>query len=171
MVGFTFRTQGFEVGYGEEGIFAFGETDDHEWHDRDYPDPVPSMRRELLMWRIDVSAQSQWKQYAEWLSPEKQTPRQECLRAFWDQAGLPVGRMQRNHDAHAGVALTYSLPNDPSLAIFLLSAQAIGRELLIYCAGFHFLHEERLAPAPSLAGFDQRGEPAFISQRPILRLR
>lgn len=171
MVTFSFITQGFEVGYGGEGLFAFGETDNHRWEDRDSPTVTPKLRGEVIAWRIDVSPETPWEQYASWREPEQITPRKDKLHAYWADFGMPAGRMQRSLYDAKQVSLSYSLPNDPALAVFLMSALEAGRELAVFCPGFQFIDEDKVAPAPSVTGFEQRGEPAFPNDRPILRLK
>lgn len=171
MVTFSFITQGLDVGYGEDGFFAFGGTDNHRWHDRDYLDAMPPLHGEVIEWRIDTRNKSQWDQYKAALTPEQITPRKDVLNEFWSEYGVPCGRMQRSRFEPNGVFLIYSLPSDPALAVFFMSALTAGRELTIFCPDAHFIDGDGIAPAPSVVGFQERGEPAFLHDKPILRLR
>ncbi|MFC3077814.1 hypothetical protein ACFODL_06910 [Phenylobacterium terrae] len=171
MAAFQFQTQGFDIGYGEEGLFAFGQTDDHSWSDSGFGDYTPTLHDQVISWHIDMDTTAQWDQYSYALRPEELTPRKELLLDFWRTTSAPVGRLLRSRFEPTRLSLNYSLPRDPCLAAFLLSALTSGRQLDVFCPGFHFIDEDRLAPAPSLIGFNERFEPAFVEETPILRLK
>jgi len=45
------------------------------------------------------------------------------------------------------------------------------KELHIHSGGWNFMDEDKLAPAVSHAGWNERFEPAFSSDVPILRIK
>ncbi len=170
MTTFTFTTQGFEVGYAEDGFFAFGRTTNHEFDEREWQGPIPRFRGQPISWRIDTAGENQWDSYDRSVKeryPAPLTERAELLKAFFEECGPPVGMLWKW--GPGSISLTYSLPPDPSFVAFLMGVLATERELMFLCPGFTFADEGKLAPAATVSGFMEREEPVFLRQRPLIR--
>lgn len=71
----------------------------------------------------------------------------------------------------APVMLYIGVPADPSLTSFVMSAVMAGKELYVHSGGWSFLQDDKPAPAVSHAGWQERFEPAFSRDMPILRIK
>jgi len=177
MASFTLITQGITVGYAEDGFFAWGTTDNFRWNDRgDYVhgEHLPRFTGEVVEWRIDSNPKSQWDQYAYFLPPEEKSKREDMLKAFWADHREPFARLERGRYVDGGgapVVLYISVPADPSMTSFIMSLVMAEKEMHIHSGGWNFLHDDKAAPAVSHAGWQERFEPAFSSDMPILRIK
>jgi hypothetical protein len=177
MASFRIITQGIKVGYGENGFFACGTTDNFSWNDRSeyvHGQHLPMFTGEVVEWRIDSNPESQWDQYSYFLPPEEKSKREDMLKAYWAEYGPPLARMERGRyidEGGAPVILCISVPTDPSLTSFVMSVVMAEKELYIHSGGWNFLHDDRPAPAVSHAGWQERFEPAFSLEMPILRIK
>lgn len=177
MASFTLITQRMDVGYGEDGFFAWGTTDNFRWNDRGeyvHGEHLPRFTGEVVEWRIDSNPKSQWDQYAYFLPHEDKSKREDLLKAFWGDYGQPYARLERGRyveDGGSPVVLYISLPADPSLTAFVMSVAMADKELHIHSGGWSFMDEDKLAPAVSHAGWTEQFEPAFSNDVPILRIK
>lgn len=177
MASFTLITQGMEVGYGDDGFFAWGTTDNFSWRDRGeyvHGEHLPDIAGEVVEWRIDSNPKSQWDQYAYLLPPQEKSKREDLLKAFWAEYRQPYARLERGRYVDEGgtpVVLYISLPNDPSLTSFIMAVAMADKELHVHSSGWNFMTDDKLAPAVSHAGWTERFEPAFSSNVPILRIK
>jgi hypothetical protein len=64
MTVFRFTTQGIDVGYGEDGFYALGETTNHEFIETEWPGHgLPRFQDHPISWRIDSGEKNMWKYY------------------------------------------------------------------------------------------------------------
>lgn len=165
-------TQGIEAGYDEDGFFAFGTTVSHEFRNHDWHSGTPDIQGMPIQWRINLRGQDLFERYQSLVrEADGQSSRLPMLQDYFVSVQQrPTGCLRRwDHDEP--IALSYSFPNDPSLAAFVMGAVAADRELTIWSGGWLFLTEDKVAPAASIDGFMQRAEPAFTLDAPILRVR
>jgi hypothetical protein len=173
MASFELTTNGIDVGYGEDGFFAFGVTTTHKFENDDWRWGEPPIRGMPIAWSIRFSGEDLFDEYVSDTFPQSDlSPRvpiiQEYLR---DLKRRVIGKMHR-WDLKDPIELTYHLPNDPSLAAIIVGAAAAGRELSIWGLGWHFAdNDDSIRLAASVAGFMERREPAFVTDMPIVKMK
>lgn len=174
MASFTLITQGLRVGYNEDGFFVWGTSDNFCWNDRGeyvHGEQLPRFAGELVEWRIDSNPLSLWEQFRNVMEPDEFPEREALLKKFWGTDRQPYARMERSRFVDKGaspIAVTMSLPSDPNLTGLIMGAAMSGKELNIFSHGWMFLSEDKLAPAVSYVGWQDRFEPAFSSYIPTL---
>ncbi len=172
MASFLLITQGIQAGYGEDGFFASGISTRHRFHSYDdYRFAKPYIGGMPVQWRIDTKGEDMFAKYKDWTYPQTDlSPRVPLLDEIY-ATKPPCGLFRRwSHDEP--IELTYSLPNDPTLATFIMGVVAADREMVISGNGFYLIDDDaNPAPSPSVKGFMERKEPRFLSDRPTLGLR
>jgi len=172
MASFLLITQGIHAGYGEDGFFASGISTRHRFHSGgDYRFATPYIGGMPVQWRIDTKGENMLAQYKHWTYPKSDlSPRVPLLDKIYATT-TPCGSFRRwSHDEP--IELSYSLPNDPTLATFIMGVVAADREMVISGNGFYLIDDdENLAPSASVKGFMERKEPLFLQYRPTLGLR
>jgi len=174
MARFFLITQGVLVSYHEDGFSAFGRTTNFEWQNQDEDaqgESLPRFDGEIVEWQIDTSSKSLFDRYRSGLSDDEVTKRENLLKKVWAEHGQPVISMERcryKYEGGPAVVIHISYPPDASLAAFITPIAMADKELLIRSGGWQFLSSDREAPAVSLIGWDERFEPAFSSDLPIL---
>ncbi|MBN9481139.1 MAG: hypothetical protein J0I52_12935 [Bordetella sp.] len=172
MISLTLFTRGIEVGYDEDGFFAFGTTPMHRYDGSD-----PSFTRApitdiAITWRIDLKGYDAFEKYKDWTFPASDlSPRVPMLEDYFEKVKTrPCGSFRR-WSADEPISLSYSLPNDPSLVAFIMGAVAADREMAITARHLLMVSEDALAPAASVTGFMERKEPVFLLDHPVLRVK
>lgn len=172
MAQFSLITQGIHAGCGEDGFFASGVSTRHRLDNYDdYRFATPNIGGMPVQWRIDTKGEDMFAKYKSWTYPKTDlSPRVPVLDKIY-ATQPPCGLFRRwSHDEP--IALTYSLPNDPTLATFIMGVVAADREMVISGSGFLMIDDDdTLAPAPSVKGFMERKEPRFLLDRPTLGLK
>lgn len=175
MATFEFKSEGIQAGYGENGFFAFGETTDFQFDEREWPGhDLPNIRSMKLVWAINTRGDDQWKEYndiidayafdhANWPRTERAS---EIERAYADRQRL--GLFTRWHPGK--MSLTYSLNPDPTLAVVIMGAIGAGREIDFFAQGFLFADEGKVAAAPTVSGWSERKEPLILADHPTIRV-
>lgn len=172
MARFELITSGMNVGYGPDGFFAWGISTAHDF-DGEWNDESPPIQGMPVHWAIRLSEEDPFERYvSSTYPPSGLSPRVPMLRDFFTTVqGKAVGKMHR-WDPKEPIDLSYYLPNDPSLAAFIMGAATAGRELTIWSQGWRFLvDDDHLAPAPSIKGFMERMEPAFVTEMPTITVK
>lgn len=174
MATLNFTTQGIDAGYGEEGFFAFGVTDDFMFDDDDWDfGPLPKFDKPgLLRWAINGYSQDAWVKYETSVDAQRtsMTSRKPVLLDFFKRHSQPVGLFWK-WAADEPISLSYSFPADASLATFIMGVVAAKRELSVRGDGFMFVDDIAPAPAASAVGFLERQEPCFLLDLPTLRIK
>ena len=172
MTTFVVTSKGIEAGWNKEGFFAFGTTIKHEFQNRDGHFSIPPISGMPVNWRIDAKGEDAFESYKVHTYPQSDlTPRMEALEEFFERYKPAYGQFRRWSE-NEPIELHYSVPNDPTLAAFIMGVVAADRELVIAGQGFRMLYDDdRLAPAPSVAGFMERKEPLFLTDIPTLRMK
>ncbi len=174
MASFSLVTQGMTVGYNEDGFFAFGQTTNFRWANPSeyvHGESLPKFDGDLVEWRIDTNPMSMFERYRYCLDPEQVTKREALLKRHWDRVGKPFVMMQRGRYTDQGgpaVEMYMSFPRDSALTAFIMPLALADKELTIHSGGWSFLSDDREAPAASRIGWDERFEPAFSGNLPIL---
>jgi len=174
MASFSLITQGMTVGYNEDGFFVFGQTTNFKWADQGeyvHGESLPKFGGDLVEWRIDTNPKSVFEQYRSALDPEQVTKREALLKDHWDRFGQPFVMMERGRFTDQGgsaVVIYMSFPRDAALTAFIMPLALADKELTIQSGGWSFLSDDREAPAASRVGWDERFEPAFSGDLPIL---
>ncbi len=172
MARFVLITQGIHAGYGEDGFFASGISTRHRLENNDdYHFATPHIVGMPIQWRIDTKGEDMLAQYKHWTYPKTDlSPRVPLLDKIY-ATKTPFGSFRR-WSQDEPIELTYSLPNDPTLATFIMGVVAADREMVIAGNGFYLIDDDdKLAPSPSVKGFMERKEPLFLQCRPTLGLR
>lgn len=161
MTAFIFITQGIDVGYDEDGFFAYGETTNHKFNERDWVGHgLPRFQGKPIFWRIGSGRKDMWVEYIA-ITGQRATAKPTDLTKEWFQRyDAPVGLLLKL-DPYP-IRLTYSLHTDPALASLIMGAVAAERELVFWCEDFMFVDETKPAPVPSVSGFMERQEPLFL---------
>ncbi len=174
MASFFLVTQGMTVGYNADGFFVFGQTTNFKWNDQyDYVhgQSLPNFDGDLVEWRIDTSPMSMFERYRYCLDPHQITKREALLKDHWNRCGQPFVLMERGrHTGQGGsaVAISISFPRCAALTAFIMPLALADKELTIQSGGWSFLSDDREAPAASRVGWEERFEPAFSGDLPIL---
>src|SRR5690606_16095277 len=138
----------------------------YEWGDEDWP--VPRFDK-LPRWGVSASSEdfvSRHLMLVDQKSGYKETERTKYLRSWRSEFGVCNALMS----TFAGsVYIDFSFPPDPIIPNMIMTAMSSERFLEMECGGFHFLAEDKPAPAVSMIGFKERDEPAFAIQKPSLR--
>lgn len=177
MASFTLITQGMIVKYAEDGFFAWGTSDNFRWTDHGeyvHGEHLPRFTGELIEWSINSNPLSLWEQFRDEPGHDEMPDREALLKKVWASGRQPYAMLYRSRHISkltSPVIVTMSLPNDPSLTSFIMGAAVAERELNIFSGGWQFLSEDRLAPAVSHVGWQDRFEPAFCSTMPTLSLK
>lgn len=174
MAWFSLITQGMAVGYNKDGFFAFGQTTNFKWDDQHeyvHGESLPKFDGELVGWRIDTNPMNVFEQYRYGLDPEQVTKREARLKDHWDRFGQPFVLMERGRytdQGGAAVMICMSFPPAAALTAFIMPLALADKELAIHSGGWSFLSDDREAPAVSRVGWEERFEPAFSGDLPIL---
>ena len=172
MATFELTTQGIEVGYGDDGFFAFGTSVIHNFQNEDWQHGTPPIRGMPVTWRIGLNEEDPFEKYVTYTYPASDlSPRVPLLRDYFLNVKQTAKVEMRRWDHSEPISLHCIFPNDPSLASLVMGAASADRELVIWSQGWIFLVEEKLAPAVTVDGFMERKEPAFSLDPPMLRLK
>ena len=172
----TFLSEGITAGFGENGFFAFGETTQFEFDEREWPGHgLPYIRTDKFSWQINETGEDAWAQYEEvieanafggssWRITERKA---EIERVFTKpRLGLFV-RWEPGE-----TTLTVNLGNNTALATVIMGAIGAGREIDFFQQGFTFADEAVTdAAAPTVSGWLERKEPLFLTSPPIIRVK
>lgn len=132
MASFELITNGIDVGYGEDGLFATGVSTAHKFDNDDWQWGTPPVRGMPVHWSISLSGKDPFEEYVSYTFPPSEvSPRVPLLRDFFSETkSRPVGKMRR-WDHNEPIQLSYYFPNDASLAALIVGAVAADRELTI----------------------------------------
>ena len=171
MASFELATTGIEVGYSDGGFNAHGVSVVHQFENSDWQCSTPSIKGMPVEWVIRLEEKDPFEEYVAATYPKSDlSPRVPELRDFFAKHGKPCGQMRRWDNAEP-ILIKYYLPNDPSLAAFIMGAVAAGRELRIWGQGWDFMAtDDRVLPIVTVKGFMERKEPAYTQDRPSLKL-
>ncbi|MGV9010266.1 hypothetical protein [Brevundimonas sp.] len=176
MATFTFVSEGITAGFGESGFFAFGETSDFQFDEREWPGHgLPHLQSDKLAWSIQTTGRDAWESYT------------EVIEAYgFDRANWPMTERAAEIERifskprlglfirwkPGETTLTVFLKNDPALAIVIMGAIAAGREIDFFQQGFLFADEGKPgAAAPTVSGWSDRKEPLILTDHPIIRVK
>jgi hypothetical protein len=173
MASIELTTNGIDVGYGEDGFFAFGVTTAHKFKDDSWEWRDAPIRGMPIQWSIRFSGRNLLKEYVSNTFPESElSMRVPLIQEYFNiMERSAIGKMHR-WDLNEPIDLCYHLPNDPSLAAIIASAAAADRDLSIWGPGWYFTDDDvGTGRAASVAGFMERREPAFVIEMPIVKLK
>ena len=173
MADFELITNGIEVGFGREGLFAHGLSTTHKFENDVWNHDKPWIHDIPIEWSIrldDMNPFEAWASSCTNPGMDLFRPRVNMLREYFIRHDeRPVGMMRRRNN-NEPIILRYHFKNDPSLTAFIMGAIAAGRELSVWGQGWVFLADDVLNWDTSVKGFMERNEPVFVTERPILKI-